>query len=325
VIIIVNPAAGRGKAGAALGRIQKWVRRQAPEVELLISEYPGHATTLVRQSPPGSRIVAVGGDGTVHEVVGGLGPQQKLGIVPIGSGNDIARMAGLLRRGLEAALAVAVWGGVKRYDLGLANGEPFASGATAGLDASVARRAFSAPRFLRGLPRYLWALIIELRHLSLPRVEIEVDGRPVYEGPMLITAVMNSPTYGGGFKIAPMAQPDDARLDLIRAGSFGRLGVVGILPRLIVGKHLSHPQISHTTGLTFAIEFDREVPMQADGELMEPGKSLVVQLRPGELPIATDPRAVEAEDLLAAERELPVERAATPAGVISYYPNQSGN
>jgi len=73
VIIIVNPAAGRGQAGAALGRIQKWVRQRAPEVELLISEYPGHATELVRQAPPDARIVAVGGDGTVHEVVGGLG------------------------------------------------------------------------------------------------------------------------------------------------------------------------------------------------------------------------------------------------------------
>jgi len=318
VIIIVNPAAGRGQAGAALGRIQKWVRQRAPEVELLISEYPGHATELVRQAPPDARIVAVGGDGTVHEVVGGLGLRQKLGIVPIGSGNDIARMAGLLRRGLEAALTVAVWGGVSRYDLGLANGEPFASGATAGLDASVAKRAFSAPKPLRGLPRYLWALMLELRHLSLPRVQIEVDGRPVYEGPMLITAVMNSPTYGGGFKIAPMARPDDGRFDLIRAGSFGRLGVLGILPRLIVGKHLSHPQVGHTPGLTFAIEFDREVPMQADGELMEPGRRLEVQIRPGELLIANDPRAAEATPLLSVERELPAEGVATPAGVVGY-------
>ena len=318
VIIIVNPAAGRGKAGAALERIQGWVRDWFPEAELLVSEYPGHAAELVRQSPPDSRIVAVGGDGTVHEMLGGMGPRHKLGIVPIGSGNDIARMAGLLRHRLESALEIAVWGEVKRYDLGIANGEPYGSSATAGLDASVARRAFSAPRFLRGLPRYLWALMLELRRLSLPFAEIEVDGREVYRGPMLITAVMNSPTYGGGFLIAPMARPDDGRLDLIRAGSFGRLGVLGILPRLIFGKHLSHPQIGHAAGMTFSIEFDREVPLQADGELMDPSRRLEVQIRPGGLLIASDPRAAQKDPLLAVERELPADGVARPAGVVGY-------
>lgn len=321
MIIIVNPAAGRGKAGAALGRIQGWVRDWIPEAELLVSEYPGHAVEIVQQAPPDSRIVAVGGDGTVHEILGGIGPGHKLGIVPIGSGNDIARMAGLLRRGLDSSLAVAVWGEVRRYDLGVANGEPFASSATAGLDASVARRAFSAPRFLRGLPRYLWALTIELRRLYLPHVRVEADGRQVYEGPMLITAAMNSATYGGGFLIAPMAEPDDARLDLIWAGSFGRLGVLGILPRLVIGKHLSHPQIGHAAGTTFVIEFDREVPLQADGELMDPSRRLEVQIRPAELMIASDPRAAVTEPLLAAERELPPEGVATPAGVAGYKPN----
>ena len=320
MIIIVNPAAGRGRAGAVLGRIQGWVRDRVPEAELIISERPGHIVEIVRQAPPDSRIVAVGGDGTVHEVLGGFGPRHKLGIVPIGSGNDIARMAGLLRRGLEASLAVAVWGEVKRYDFGLANGEPFASGATAGLDASVARRAFSAPRFLRGLPRYLWALMLELRHLNLPRVQITVDGRSVYEGPMLITAVMNSPTYGGGFKIAPMAVADDARFDLVWAGSFSRFGVLRILPRLVFGKHLTHPQIGHTAGLTFSAEFDREVPLQADGELMDSSSRLEVEIRPGQLPIANDPRAAEKEPLLAAEKELTAEGVATPAGVAGYKP-----
>ncbi len=320
MLIIVNPAAGRGRAGAALERIQGWVRDWAPEAELLVSEYPGHAAELARQAPADARLVAVGGDGTAHEVIGGMSPGQKLGIVPIGSGNDIARMAGLLRRGLEPALEVAVWGRASRFDMGVANGEPFASSATAGLDASVARRAFSAPTFLRGLPRYLWALLVELRDLRLPHVNVEADGEQVYAGPMLITAVMNSPTYGGGFLIAPMAEPDDARLDLVWAGSFGRLGVLGILPRLVFGKHLSHPRVGHTPGARFAIEFEREVPIQADGELLDPSRRLEVEVRPGELLIVNDPRAAEGDPLLAAERELPAEGMATPAGVAGCAP-----
>ncbi|WP_457637625.1 diacylglycerol/lipid kinase family protein [Oceanithermus sp.] len=318
VTVIVNPAASRGKAGAALGKIRSWVRYRCPEAELVVSEHPGHVAEVAAATPPGSRIVAVGGDGTVHEVLGVIGPRQTLGIVPIGSGNDIARMAGLLGRGLESSLETAVWGEARRYDLGVANGEPFGSSATAGLDASVARRAFAAPRFLRGLPRYLWALLLELRDLSLPEARVEVDGREVYQGKVLITAAMNSPTYGGGFLIAPMARPDDGRLDLIRAGSFGRLGVLGILPRLVFGKHLSHPQVGHAAGVTFAIEFDREVPLQADGELLEASNRLEVRVRPGELLIASDPRASEKDPLPVAERELSTAAAARPAGVVGY-------
>ena len=294
------------------------MRNWAPEAQLLVSEYPGHATEMAKQLPTGSRIVVVGGDGTVHEVIGGINPNHKLGIVPIGSGNDIARMAGLLRRDIEASLTIAVWGETRRFDLGIANGEPFASSATAGLDASVAQRAFSAPRFLRGLPRYLWALLLELQNLNLPEVQIKVNERLVYEGPMLITAIMNSPTYGGGFKIAPMAKPDDAQLNLIWAGAFNRLGVLGILPRLVVGKHLSHPQIGHAAGLTFSVNFDREVPLQADGELMEPSRKLEVKIQPGALQIATNRCAPETKPLTSAERELSAEGAAAPASVIGY-------
>jgi len=318
VVIILNPAAGRGKAGAALGRVQAWVRRWAPEVVIKVTEAPGHAAELTRQAPGEARVVAVGGDGTVHEVLGALGPRQKLGIVPIGSGNDIARMAGLLRRGLEKSLVTAVWGELRRFDYGEINGEPFASSATAGLDAAVARRAFTAPRYLRGLPRYLWALVGELRYLDLPRVRITVDGREVYQGTMLITAVMNSRTYGGGFLLAPMAQPHDARLDLIWAGSFSRLGVTGILPRLVVGKHLSHPRVGHAPGRRFLAEFDREVPLQADGELLKPSWQMEVLVRPGELLIASDPRASITNPLLAAEKELQMKGAKTPA--VGYVP-----
>jgi len=315
-VIIVNPAAGRGQAGAALERIQGWLRDWVPEAELFVSRGPGHVGELVRRAPLGSRVVLVGGDGTVHEALGAMRREQELGIVPVGSGNDIARMAGLLRRGLESALTVAVWGEVKRFDLGLANGEPFGSSATAGFDAAVARRSFAAPRFLRGLSRYLWALMLELRYLDLPAVRVWVDGVEVYEGPMLLTAVMNSQTYGGGFKIAPMAEPDDASLDLVWAGSFGRLGVLGILPRLVFGKHLSHPHVGHAAGREFVVEFDREVPLQADGEMLEPSRRLEVRVLPGELYIASDPRVAEMEPLLAVERE-PAPEAA-PAGVVGY-------
>ncbi len=292
-VIVVNPAAGRGRAGARLARIQSWVRRWAPEVPVWVTEGPGHASELTQLAPPDARVVAVGGDGTAHEVVRALGPRQVLGLVPIGSGNDVARMAGLHRMRPERALATALWGGVVRFDRGRVGDEAFASSATAGLDASVARRAFEAPRFLRGLPRYLWALAAELRHLQLPEARIEVDGAEVYEGPLLLGAVMNSATYGGGFPIAPMARPDDGRLELVWAGRFGRAGVLGILPRLMLGRHLGHEQIGHRGGVHVRAVFDRAVPLQSDGEVLVASEVFEVTLEPAALPIAADPGARE--------------------------------
>ena len=292
-VIIVNPAAGRGRVEGQLARIQAWVRRWAPEAPVWVTEGPGHASELTRRAPPDARVVAVGGDGTAHEVVRALSPGQVLGLVPVGSGNDIARMAGLRRVGIERALATALWGGVVRYDRGVVNGEPFASSATAGLDAAVARRAFAAPRYLRGLPRYLWALAAELRGLALPEVRVEVDREEVYAGPMLLAAAMNSATYGGGFPIAPMARPDDGRLELVWAGAFTRLGVLGILPRLLAGRHLGHPRIGHRSGVRFRLRFDRPVPIQADGEVLPERSDFEVALEPAALPIAADPGARE--------------------------------
>jgi len=311
-VILVNPAAGRGRTGAKLARIQSWVRRWAPEVPVWVTERPGHASEMVQLAPPDARVVAVGGDGTAHEVVRALGPGQVLGLVPVGSGNDIARMAGLHRAGLERALSTALWGGVVRFDRGIVNGEPFASSATAGLDASVARRAFDAPRFLRGLPRYLWALLSVLRELELPQARVWVDGEEVYAGPMLLGAAMNSATYGGGFPIAPMARPDDGRIELVWAGAFSRAGVLGILPRLMLGRHLGHPRIGHRGGVEVRVAFDRPVPLQSDGEVLPAAEALEVRVEPAALPIAADPGA--REGTLAREERRPV--AAVPEPTV---------
>ncbi len=314
VVLIVNPAAGRGLAGAKLSQVQDWVAKNAPHVLVRVTSAPGHASELVGATTAATRIVVVGGDGTVHEAVRGLAPRQKLGIVPIGSGNDIARMAGLLGGGLAQKLATAVWGETRSFDMGVVNGEPYVSSATAGLDAEVARRALTAPRYLRGLPRYLWALFAVIRSMELPRASVRVDGREVYQGPILITAVMNSPTYGGGFHIAPMADPSDARLDLIWAQEFSKLGVIGILPRLVLGRHVGHPRIGHRAGFEFEVEFDREVQLQSDGELLDASDSMRVRVEPAALQIACEPAAREGLTLRA-EKE-PLEKAKPVAGAL---------
>ena len=277
--VIVNPAAGRGKVGRLSGAILKAARAEGARA--FLTEGPGHATELAQRAPEGARVVAVGGDGTVHEVLKGLaGTGKVLGVVPIGSGNDFARMLGLLGLPWPKALELALHAPEEAVDLGWVNGEPFGASLGIGFDALVAKKALPAPPFLRGMPRYLYALFAVLKELSLPEARVLVDGEEVHRGRMLLLAAMNGPMYGGGIPIAPMADPGDGRLSVVLAGEFSRTGVVLILPRLLLGRHLSHPRVRAYAGQEVAVEFAHPVPAHADGELLPEASLYRAEVRP---------------------------------------------
>jgi len=275
----VNPAAGRGRVGRLSGAILKAARERGARA--FLTEGPGHATEIAREAPEGARVVAVGGDGTVHEVLKGLaGTGKVLGVVPIGSGNDFARMLGLRGLPWREALEHALFAPEEAVDLGLVNGEAFGAFLGIGFDALVAKRALAAPSFLRGMPRYLYALFSVLKDLRLPEGRVLVDGEEVYRGRLLLLAAMNGPAYGGGIPIAPMADPRDGLLSLVLARELSRLGVVLILPRLLLGRHLGHPQILFLAGREVAVEFPRPVPAHADGELLPEASRYRAEVKP---------------------------------------------
>jgi YegS/Rv2252/BmrU family lipid kinase len=226
-------------------------------------------------------VVAVGGDGTVHEVLKGLaGTGKVLGVVPIGSGNDFARMLGLKGLSWREALEHALFAPEEAVDLGLVNGEAFGASLGIGFDALVAKKALAAPSFLRGMPRYLYALFSVLKDLRLPEGRVLVDGKEVYRGRLLLLAAMNGPAYGGGIPIAPMADPRDGLLSLVLARELSRPGVVLILPRLLLGRHLGHPQVLFLAGREVAVEFPHPVPAHADGELLPESAVYRATVRP---------------------------------------------
>jgi len=275
----VNPAAGRGKVGRLSGAILQAARERGARA--FLTEGPGHATELARLAPEGARVVAVGGDGTVHEVLKGLaGTGKVLGVVPIGSGNDFACMLGLRDLPWREALEHALFAPEEAVDLGLVNGEAFGAFLGIGFDALVAKRALAAPSFLRGMPRYLYALFSVLKDLRLPEGRVLVDGKEVYRGRLLLLAAMNGPAYGGGIPIAPMADPRDGLLSLVLARELSRLGVVLILPRLLLGRHLGHPQVRAYSGREVAVEFPHPVPAHADGELLPESAVYRAAVRP---------------------------------------------
>ncbi|MCX8088013.1 MAG: diacylglycerol/lipid kinase family protein [Meiothermus ruber] len=288
-IFVINPAAGRGRVGQMLGLLEAAIRRaQSSDTEMVVTQAPGHAIQIARNAPAGSRVVAVGGDGTVHEVVRGIaGSDKAIGVVPIGSGNDFARMVGLHKLPLEAALHTALQGPIRHVDLGLVNNQPYGTSLGIGFDAAVARKALTAPTFLRGMPRYLYSIFAVLKELELPNLELTQNNQILYQGPSLLVALMNGSSYGGGIPIVPDARPTDGLISVAVAGAFSRLGVVGILPRLIVGKHVHHPRLHFFHGTEFVVRFDRPVPAHTDGELLEPSHEYRVQVIPDGLRVIT--------------------------------------
>lgn len=272
-LVIVNPNAGSGRAA----RLAPWLTerlRPFGDAELVITTAPGHATELARSAVADGRerLVAVGGDGTVQDVVEGLvgaGAQLSLGIVPQGSGNDLARSLGL-PLGREPAWEVALGARTRRVDIGQAVGggrtRRFVSAGGIGFDAQVAAAMQKRGRWQRGPIGYLLTTLSELRRFRNRRVRLTLDDGPPEEHTVLLIAVANGPYYGGGMKICPDAQTDDAWLDLCIVGDISRLTAVQQLPNLYRGTHVNHPAVSMRRARRIRIEGDTDARAHLDGE-----------------------------------------------------------
>jgi len=285
VHLVVNPSAGRGRGLAHLDAVVAGLRADGRELTVLRSESAGHARTLVDGVPDGGTVVAMGGDGTVHELLPAcLARDLRLGVVPCGSGDDFAFAVGIPRHDPLAAVATVLAGHERRIDVGLVDGHPYVNTFGSGFDADVARRVIAAPLYVRGLGRYLYGILSAMRDFSLAEVRVELeDGagrRVVFEGPALMVSVQNGPRAGGSFLLAPGASPDDGDLDVIVAGAFGRLGTLGILPKLMRGAHLGSPKVHRFAARSLTLTWSRPMPVQMEGEIQPPRDRFEVALRP---------------------------------------------
>lgn len=255
---------------------------------------PGHATELAAATPPGATVVAMGGDGTVHEVALGLLRRgtahdvtggRTLAMLPLGSGDDFAFSLGLSRDDLPGALERLVAGERKRVDLGYVNGEPFLNSVGTGFDAEVAHRVRNSPRFLPGLAGYLYSTVATLAILDCPPVEVWVDGNLVHSGPALLVGAQNGPRTGGSFLFAPEAVPTDGLLDVVVASRLTRIGTMRLLPLVMRGRHLEHPAVTLHRGKSVRISWEAVRPGHTDGEPLPLTATYEVSVAPGALPV----------------------------------------
>jgi len=311
LFVIVNPTSGGGAGMRMPEHVRTAFVGRAHDVHL--TEGPGHAEELAfaAANDGASRIVAVGGDGTVHEVANGLlraleqdnALSAALGIVPVGTGNDFVKMLpGTNRR--RDALETVLDGTVRRVDVGFARWdggtEYFVNAAGMGIDVEVVR-LLGSHRGTRGALDYVVALLRALRRyrpipLSI-RAETHESSRRI-----MIAAVGNGRCVGGTFRICPAAEVDDGLFDVCAVSALPIGASLLTAARILRGTHVGARGVESFRARTVELTVPEGTDLffQLDGELREPvgAKTLTIEIRPAtlpvlvrELPVATRSRA----------------------------------
>lgn len=284
--LIVNPVSGRGAGARAVPEIERLLTAHGVQATFSFTGNHGDALPLAAHAvKDGADIVAaVGGDGTINEVINGLrGSTAVLGIIPVGSGNDFVKVLGV-PADLAAAVNLLVTGSVRRVDLGEVNGRLFANSLALGIDGAVAGTMNRARWLPPGLA-YHFGVIFNVLFFRNVGVTWRSDSG---EGHLRVNlaSVMNGSTYGGSYQVAPPASIEDGLLDLVIVGDYGIPGRIMHLPKLKKGKHLGLSRVLHRRVAELEIRADRAIPVAVDGELIDvglPGTSLRIRILPGAL------------------------------------------
>jgi len=270
-LLIVNPKAGGGKALRILPELRSRLRDLGMEAEIWISRYHRHAVKLAEGAilQGFSKIICVGGDGTLHEVAGaivnsGKSDEVVLGLIPVGVGNDLCRHLGM-KGDLANSLDVIRRGKIRKLDLGKMEDIYFVNSMGAGLDAVIARKAEQA-RFLPGSLRYLYAVFSSLLRLGSYRLEIEADGEKRKLNALMIS-IGNGSYCGRGFKLCPLAELDDGKLDLCIVQAIPLLRILASLPSVIKGNHLRFSYVTYRQPGSIRLSSEVDLPLYCDGEL----------------------------------------------------------
>ena len=282
--LVLNPTAGKGRAGGRLALVSRFLEERGVSPVWHATEGPGHAGEIVRGLPEGVPVVAVGGDGTVHEVAAAcVGTRRGMGILPAGSGNAYVKALGT-GTDLARALTVLVEGRVRTVDAGEVNGVPFNNGLGVGFDAEVAAGVAEAPAYLGGTGRYAWSVGSLLWGFRCHEARLVLDGgERVVEAKTILVAVALGTTYGSIFRLAPGAVLDDGLFDVVWSEELSRAEVLRLVPAALRGTLLKHPKVHLARAREVRVELAEEIPAHVDGEIFEPARVFRARVLPGAL------------------------------------------
>ena len=274
--LIVNPAAGRGRASKIYRKITDRISEVFPQPIVALTEARGDGTDKTRLllDAGADAIACLGGDGTFREAAQALaGTGVPMALLPCGRGNDLPKSLFGKSLGLRESLEILRSHCEATVDVGLARAGGlslmFANGLGIGFDASVARRIDSVGG-LSGFPLYLLSTLMAFRGFRPPFVEVEAGGL-AYSGPALMSGVGIGRVMGGGYSLFPKAVMDDGLLDVhvIEPVPFFKLAMN--IPRVTRGQHLDMPEVRYGQAQHVTYRLREETLAQADGEVFRVG------------------------------------------------------
>ena len=266
---IVNPSAGQGRYKHIIHDIERVMSEGQHHYDVDVPSYKGKATIMAKKAASEHDVVvAVGGDGTINEIINGLmGTDVILGIIPAGTGNGFAREFGLPLR-VKEACKVILDGYTRWIDIGKANDRYFAGVAGLGFDALIAKFAGEMFGPLRGLWIYFFAgVLVFSRYKPLP-INIKVNSQSLDVHP-LIVAIANTQRYGGRALITPGAIPDDGLFDVCIIRAMGAFALIRHLSKLFNGTHIQLPYVTMYRGDSVSIQAQEPMPIHLDGEALD--------------------------------------------------------
>jgi YegS/Rv2252/BmrU family lipid kinase len=261
----VNPASGGGRSLRALPAvIAELDRLQASHRTVTTRSIEHAAEEAERARDNGETVTAVGGDGLLRPIAGALkGTGSAVALVPMGRGNDLARVLGIPRDPTEAA-RLAVEGAERTIDVASVDGTPYLGIASFGFD-SDANRIANEAKLIKGDAVYLYAALRALAAWKPAAFEVTVDGtRHSVTG--YSVAVGNSRSYGGGMLLLPHAELDDGKLDVLLSKDASKLAFLRELPKVFKGNHLDSPHVTVLRGEVIEVSSDRPFVIYADGD-----------------------------------------------------------
>ncbi|MEJ8547361.1 diacylglycerol/lipid kinase family protein [Brevibacillus borstelensis] len=278
---IVNPVAGNGRGLLVWNRPQKELERRRAIFRVKMTAKQGEAKKMaveLLQKEEVSKIIAVGGDGTVNEVISGMkmaGIPCTFGHIPAGSGNDFARGHSLPSDPVAVLEHILAEGEGKAIDLFRVNGQIAVNAVGAGFDGEVAKVTNEAAykswlnRWRLGKLSYIISVIRVFLSYQTCRVTLRVDGQETILDSVWLVAVANIPNYGGGMLICPGAVPDDGMAEVCVVCNVSRWSLISAFPMIFTGSHVHHPGVRFFRGQQIVIESERELKVHVDGEVSE--------------------------------------------------------
>ena len=284
IALLTNPTSGKGKGARVAGEVAPRLRHAGFSVRELTGRDADEALDLARRCVDDGveTLAVVGGDGMVHLAVQALaGSPTRLGLVPAGTGNDVARYLELPRKSVHAATDVLIGGKERTIDLARVGTRYYVTVLAAGFDAKVNERA-NQMTWPRGQMRYNLATIAELRTFRPIPYVVEIDGDE-HRFEAMMVAVGNGPSFGGGLRITEGALLDDGLLDVVLIKPLSRRDLVRTYPKLFDGSHVTHPQYERHRVRRVSVACSGIVGY-ADGERFGP-LPLTVESVPGALQV----------------------------------------